>query len=88
MTPTAEAKVLDINPSVADLIHGLRQPLSIIETCCYCMRLKLNSGEADLTEQLDQIDAQILEASLMLLQAAGERFKSCPRTNAESSALT
>ncbi len=56
--------------SVRSLIHDLRQPLSVIETCAYCLRMMLKSEDPQILEQLDCIQDQILEAGLILVTAS------------------
>ena len=81
------------------LVHDLRQPLSIIETCTYCVRAMLRTEDPRVLEQLERIDEQIFEAGLILLAAARpaaaghaapgpEAAESLSLTNAQSAALT
>jgi hypothetical protein len=59
------------NSSDGSLIHDLRQPLSIIETCACCLRMMLKTENAQVLEQLDRIEDQVLVASLLLAKASG-----------------
>jgi signal transduction histidine kinase len=49
-----------------DLVHGLRQPLSILEACAFYLDLVLPAGEEKAREQLAQMQKQIDRASGML----------------------
>ena len=77
------------------LLHDLRQPLSVIETCAYCLRVMAGTAsDPRVLEQLDRIEEQVFEAGLILLAAAGHPARgagaagSLSCTNAASSALT
>jgi len=61
------------NLSDSALIHDLRQPLSIIETCACCLRMMLKTENPQVLEQLDRIEDQVLIASLLLRKASGGR---------------
>ena len=80
------------------LIHDLRQPLSVIESCACCVRMMLPYPDPRILEQLDCIEKQVLEASLILHTAGafarppgqtggGADPESLARTKAESAAV-
>jgi light-regulated signal transduction histidine kinase (bacteriophytochrome) len=54
-----------------NLVHGLRQPLSTIETCAYLLRSILSGVEDErISENLECIERQVAEAHRILLEAA------------------
>ncbi len=78
-----------------DLVHDLRQPLGIIETCAYYLRMVLPSGDPRIDQQLDMIERQVFEADRILKNAVrpvqtmgGAADESFLRTKAESAGLT
>jgi GAF domain-containing protein len=55
---------------IADLVHGLRQPLGILEACAVYIDLVLPAGEARAREQLAEIQRQLDRASGILDKSA------------------
>ena len=70
--PTVPASVSqDESPeALADLIHGLRQPLSTIEACAFYLSLVLPQDDAKCREQVERIEQQVAEAGRILMEAA------------------
>jgi hypothetical protein len=101
MIPHPELNTPPVIPPVPlrALVHDLRQPLSVIETCTYCLRVMLQAKDARVLEQLDRIEEQVFEAGLILLAAVRppaadhpsrgpDAAESLSRTNAQSAAAT
>lgn len=70
------------------IVHDLRQSLSTIEACLFCLRTIL-PPDPDIGEYLDRIEQQVFEASRVLSAA---RYSSgdqdSERTNPASASLT
>jgi GAF domain-containing protein len=49
-----------------DLVHGLRQPLGILEACTYYLELILAAGEDRARDQLAEMQTQLVRASSIL----------------------
>jgi hypothetical protein len=82
--------------SLRELVHDLRQPLSVIETCAFYLRMVLPAGDDRIEQQLNIIERQVAEADRILRGALGlphqavgrAADESFLRTKAESAGLT
>ncbi len=55
-----------------NVLHDLRQPLSVLEVTAYVMNLKLNEGKALDREQLLCLERQVGRASQIVARAAAD----------------
>src|SRR5262249_52272020 len=55
--------------SMADLVHGLRQPLGILEACAVLLDMSLPAGETRAREHLTEMLSQLERASGILDQS-------------------
>jgi signal transduction histidine kinase len=66
--------------SMADLVHGLRQPLGILEACAFLLDMSLPAGETRAREHLTEMLSQLERASGILDQST-TGYASRPRTD-------
>ena len=79
----------DMCSPLQTLAHDLSQPLSVIETTAYCLKLLLPEDDATIADHLQRIQQQVELAGRILSAAQAENFESSrARTNAEMAGVT
>ncbi len=76
IVPPSEESCVSEQPAsntLAELIHDLRQPLSTIDACAYCLSLILPQTEGAARRHVEMIAQQVEEASRILALAVAAK---------------
>lgn len=84
---TPGQSVSPVSP-LSQTVHDLRQPLSTIEACVFCLRTML-VPDPEVEEYLERIEQQVFEASRILGEACrvAARNQAAERTNSTTASV-